>query len=133
VSKDKKKKKKDKKEKNDGATLTVAQKLDALTQNPVVAEVVSAALVAMASALKDSRKARQLASEAGDEIAKLTKEGAERGNVLWDMALQVGRRSLETLAAEQPKRAKAKPASKKSPPKKRQSARGARGSREARV
>jgi hypothetical protein len=120
VSKDKKKKKKDKKK--SGAAPTVGQKLDALTQNPVVAEIVTAALVAMASALKDSKKARQLATEAGDEIAKLTKEGAERGNALWDMALKVGRRSLETLAAtEEPKRAKRKPAAKKAPAKRRAS------------
>jgi hypothetical protein len=118
VSKDKKKKKKDKKDKKAVAGSNMTAKLDALTQNPVVAEIVSAALVAMASALKDSKRARRLATEAGDEITKLTKKGAERGDALWDMALQVGRRSLETLAAaEPPKRAKSKASAKKSPAK----------------
>jgi hypothetical protein len=124
VSKDKKKKngkksddKKRKKDKQSAAGPSVTAKLDALTRNPLVAEVVSVALIAMASALKDSKKARQLASEAGDEISKLAKEGAERGNALWDMALQIGRRSLEELSSEAPKRAKAATRPKKSPAK----------------
>src|SRR5690348_5894034 len=111
VSKDKKKKngkksddKKRTKNKQAAAGPSVTERLDALTRNPVIAEVVSTALVAMASALKDSKKARQLATEAGDEISKLAKEGAERGNALWDMALQIGRRSLEALGEETPKR-----------------------------
>jgi hypothetical protein len=114
VPKDKNKKKKDKKNKQAAASPSVVERLDTLTQNPVVAEVVSAALVAMASALKDSKKARQLASEAGDEISKLAKEGAERGNALWDMALQIGRRSLEELSSEATKRPKAATRPKKS-------------------
>jgi hypothetical protein len=124
VTKDKKKKngkksddKKRKKDKQAAAGPSVTEKLDALTRNPVVAEVVSTALVAMASALKDSKKARQLATEAGDEISKLAKEGAERGNALWDMALQIGRRSLEALGEETPKRSKSKPQARKTPAK----------------
>jgi hypothetical protein len=118
VAKDKKKKKEKK-----GAKAT--DSIKALAKNPLVADVVAAALVATASALKDSRRARALASEAGDDLAKLSRAGARQGEALWDMALQIGRRSLEALNAEEsPKRpkakkAKAKPASKpRSTPKK---------------
>ena len=48
--------------------------------------------------MKDSRKAQRLAAEAGDELEKLSKKGAERGNAMWQLALEVGRRSLEELA-----------------------------------
>ena len=105
MSKDKKKKKKDKK-----GGGSAGASLKALAQNPVVADIVAAALVATASALKDSKKAQRLASEAGDELTKLAKEGAERGNALWDMALQIGRRSLEALAEAPAKSSKKKPA-----------------------
>jgi hypothetical protein len=112
VAKDKKKKK----DKKDSSKAT--DSIKALAKNPLVADVVAAALVATASALKDSRRARALASEAGDELAKLSRAGARQGEALWDMALQIGRRSLEALNSEEaPKRskakkAKAKPASK---------------------
>lgn len=113
--KDKKKKKKDKKAgKSKGGS-----SLKALAQNPLVADVVAAALVATASALKDSNKARRIATEAGDELAKLSKAGAEQGSALWEMALQIGRRSLEALSSEEPPRkAKAKPATAKAAKKK---------------
>lgn len=95
MAKDKKKKKSQRKAK-EGATR--ADKLKALAQNPLVADVVAAALVATAAALKDSKRARALASEVGDELANLSKAGTRSGEALWDMALQVGRRSLEALA-----------------------------------
>jgi hypothetical protein len=105
VAKDKKKKK-DKK-----GSAKATDSIKALAKNPLVADVVAAALVATASALKDSRRARALASEAGDELAKLSRAGARQGEALWDMALQIGRRSLEAVSAEQaPKRSKAKKA-----------------------
>ena len=104
------KKKKDKKSAKKGRTLK------ALAQNALVAEVVAAALVATASALKDSKRARALASEAGDELAKLSKAGAEKGEALWEMALQIGRRSLEALTSgKQPKPSKSKTKSKLTP------------------
>jgi hypothetical protein len=74
------------------------KKVKEWSQNPLVADVVAAALVATASALKDSRKAQRLAVEAGDEIEKLSKKGAERGSALWQMALEIGRRSLEEIS-----------------------------------
>lgn len=87
--------------------------LKTLASNPLVADVVAAALVATASALKDSKRARALASEAGDELAKLSKAGAEQGSALWEMALQIGKRSLKALAAEPPEKEKKKASDKK--------------------
>ena len=119
MSKDKKKKK-DKKARKAGSAK--GSGLRALAQNPLVADVVAAALVATASAFKDSKRARRLATEAADELGKLSKAGAEQGNALWDMALQIGRRSLEALTAEDaPKRAKPKPRPTKGAAKKRPS------------
>ena len=74
--------------------------LKALAENPVVADVVAAALVGMASALKDSDKARRLASKAGDELGKMAKSNARQGGAMWDLALNIGRQTLDTLAAE---------------------------------
>lgn len=97
--KDKKDKKQKKGKKKDGAS-KAAKTLQALSENRLVADVVAAALIGMASALKDSEKARRLASDAGDELEKLSKAGAKQGNAMWDLALDVGRRALETLASE---------------------------------
>ena len=104
MSKDKKKKK----DKKDGAgkPAKVAKSLKALSENPVVADVVAAALVAMAAALKDSDKARRLASDAGDHLNAMSKKGAKQGNAMWDLALDVGRRTLESLASEESSRSK---------------------------
>jgi hypothetical protein len=116
VAKDKKKKI----DKKAGAAKSTSS-LKALAQNPLVADVVAAALVATASALKDSRRARALASDVGDELAKLSRAGTRQGEALWDMALQIGRRSLQaamsgddTIESARPK-AKPKPASKAKP------------------
>jgi hypothetical protein len=133
VAKDKKKKKKDKKTKAAGSApaAKAVQSLKTLSQNPFVADVVAAALVGAAAALKDSKKARQLAAEAGDELEKMSRKGAERGEALWQMALDIGRRSLAALSDEvapkpaskaEPKRAKSRPAAKPNP-EKRQAAR----------
>jgi hypothetical protein len=119
VAKDKKKKK-HKKAKASGAgpAEKAVNRLKTLSQNPFVADVVAAALVGAAAALKDSKHARRLASEAGDEIEKMSRKSIERGEALWDMALDIGRRSLEALSGEDaPKRAKSKPAAKPSPKK----------------
>ena len=108
MSKDKKKKKKGKKSAKGASTLK------ALAANPLIADIVASALVATAAALKDSKRARAMASDAADELAKLSKTGAKSGEALWDMALQIGRRSLETLVADNvPKPKKVKPAAKK--------------------
>jgi hypothetical protein len=111
VSKDKKKKK-EKGQKGNGALLGKAPKkaaksLQALSQNPLVADVVAAALVSMAAALKDSDKARRLANEAGDQLNAISKKSAKQSGAMWDLAMDVGRRTLETLAAEQTGRGRA--------------------------
>jgi hypothetical protein len=74
--------------------------LKAMAQNPMAADIVAAALVATAAALKDSNKARRLAGQAGDQLAELAKEGADRGNAMWQLALDVGRRALEELSGK---------------------------------
>ena len=66
MSKDKKKK-----EKKAGKN---KDKLKALAGNPLVADVVAAALVATAAALKDRKRARALASDAADELTALSGE-----------------------------------------------------------
>ena len=115
VSKDKKKpadkKSKKGKKKVAGSSLAKAPKkaaksLQALTQNPLVADVVAAALISMAAALKDSDKAKKLASDAGDQLNAMSKAGAKQGNAMWDLALDIGRRTLETLAGEEAGRVK---------------------------
>jgi len=83
-----------------------AKSLQALTHNPLVADVVAAALISMAAALKDSDKAKKLASDAGDQLNAMSKAGAKQGNAMWDLALDIGRRTLETLAGEEAGRVK---------------------------
>ena len=117
--KDKKKSKDKKTAKKGGASVLgkapkkAAKGLQSLTQNPLVADVVAAALVSMAAALKDSDKARRIASDAGEQLNSLSKKAAKEGNAMWDLALTVGKRTLETLAKDQP--ASRKPAAKKKP------------------
>jgi hypothetical protein len=113
---DKKKKKKGKKADSAQPTVsaallqekatTVAKKVKTLAENPMVAEVVATALIATAAALKDTNKTRRLAEDAGDELTKLGKAGAEKGSALWQLALDVGRRALDALENEEPRKAK---------------------------
>lgn len=98
MAKDKKKAKK-KGAKSDVAA-KAAKRLKAMTSNPMVADIVAAALVGAAAALKDAKKARQLAAHAGDELETLAKQGAERGSAMWQLALDIGRRSLELLSGD---------------------------------
>ena len=107
MSKDKKKKK-DKKhdKKGNGSVVAKAPKkaaagLHAITQNPLVADVVAAALISMAAALKDSDKAKRIASDAGDQLGDISDKTAKHGGAMWDLALTIGRRTLETLAGEE--------------------------------
>lgn len=111
VAKDKKKKKKDKKDDSKGVMSgKVGKRLREISENRLVAEVVAAALVGAASALKDSKKARQLAANAGDELEALAARGAKQGNALWQLALDVGQKSLEALTGDAPsKSAKPRP------------------------
>ena len=102
MSKDKKKKKDKKHNGADAKSPKKAAKtFQAITQNPLVADVVAAALISMAAALKDSEKAKRIANQAGDQLAELSKKSSKQGNAMWDLALDIGRRTLETLAGEE--------------------------------
>ena len=116
-----KKKKKDKgaKSASSGKPSKIGKRLEQLANNRLVADVVAAALVATASALKDSKKAKALAASAGDELENLAKEGAERGNAMWKLALEVGRRAIDTIAGENEKPPRAPKAPKAPKPPKR--------------
>lgn len=117
MAKDKSKKKAKKRVKSDVAA-KAAKRLKAMTTNPMVADIVASALVGAAAALKDAKKARQLAAHAGDELETLARQGAERGNAMWQLALDIGRRSLESLARdEKPGKAKTAAKAKKAAPK----------------
>lgn len=114
---------KDKKKKDKKAAGRGSSGLKSLASNPMIADIVATALVATAAALKDSKRARALAAGAGDELTKLSKTSVKSGEALWDMALQIGRRSLDELVsggkADKPaKRAKAAKPSKPARPKK---------------
>jgi len=110
VPKDKKKTDKNakkKKHKKGGSSPSIAKaskkagkSLRALAENPILADVVAAALVGMASALKDSDKAKQLASDSGDQLNAMSKKAGRQGNEMWDLALEIGRNVLQTLASE---------------------------------
>jgi hypothetical protein len=78
----------------------VAKRLKALSDNPLVADVVAAALVGAASALKDTKAAQRLAASAGDELEKLSKKSAQRGNAMWQLALEIGRSALDEVVGE---------------------------------
>ena len=108
MSKDKKKKDSKRAKKKNGGSVSpkTAKSLKALGQNPLVADVVAAALVSMAAALKDTDKARRLANDASDQLNALSKKSAKHGNAMWDLALDIGRRTLETIAGEETASAK---------------------------
>ena len=105
MPKDKKKDGKPKKDKKKGngalsakTPRKAAKSLKQLSQNPLVADVVAAALIGMAAALKDSDKARKLANDASDELGAMSKKGAKQSGAMWDLALEIGQRTLQTLA-----------------------------------
>jgi len=99
MAKDKKKKKKARKAEKRGETV---KRLQSLAENPVVANIVASALVATAAAIRDPAKARKLAAQAGDQITDLAKGSADRGNAMWQLALDVGRRTLEEFTGVAP-------------------------------
>jgi hypothetical protein len=104
VAKDKKKdKKKAQKAKRKTTAPSPERSLKLLSQNPLVADLVAAALVGTAAALRDPDKARQIFSKAGDELGQLAKEGAKTGGTIWQLAMEVGRSSLDALSPPLPK------------------------------
>lgn len=80
----------------------VAQKLKAkavdLASNPLVAEVVAATLVAAAAAIKDPKKARAIAESAGDELERAAKGTSQTGAAMWQLAVDVAKRSVSALS-----------------------------------
>jgi hypothetical protein len=97
MAKDKKKKNKGKKAGKGGQTV---KRLQSLAENPMVANIVASALVATAAAIKDPAKARRLAAQTGDQLTDLAKDGVDRGNAMWQLALDVGRRALEEFGVK---------------------------------
>ena len=87
----------------------------AIAGNPAVAEVVAAALVGAAAALRNPKKARALANAGSERLEALGKDAANKGSALWALALEVGRKSLETLDLVPPEKT-AKPAAKRKAP-----------------
>ena len=71
-------------------------------------EVVAATLVAAAAALRNPQKAQALALEAADDLKKAAKTGVD-GGALWQLALDVARKSIDTLGADDGKGKKTKP------------------------
>jgi hypothetical protein len=111
VAKDKDDKKKSKKKKTDGK-VKVAKVLKGakkIAQNPMAAEIVAATLVAAAAALRNPKRAQALAVEAADDLKKVAKTGVD-GGALWQLALDVARRSIDAIGAEadEPKKSAAK-------------------------
>lgn len=68
-----------------------------LAESPLVTEVVAAALVATAAAIKDPAKARKMAASAGADLKHVGKKSSAKSEVFWKLALDVARRTLESL------------------------------------
>jgi len=86
-----------------------------IAANPAVAEVVAASLVAAAAAIRDPRKARDIATAVGAELETASKQAVDRGNAFWQLALDIAKRSIDALGGESRRdsgRKKAKPAKK---------------------
>ena len=77
----------------------VVDKAKKLAKSPAATEIVAATLVAAAAALRDPKKARALAGEAADDLKKAARKGVD-GGALWQLALDVARRSIDTIGAE---------------------------------
>ena len=111
MAKDKKSKKDTKKTKPDKLKKTVkkaSKRAAKIAANPLVAEVVSATLLAAAAAIRNPKKAREIALAAGDEMTTVAKGAVGQGNVFWKLALDVAKKSIDALG-EAPQSAKAAP------------------------
>jgi hypothetical protein len=76
-----------------GAKKTAAQ----FASNPAVAEIVAASLVAAAAAIKNPKKARDMAAAVGDELETASKQAVNSGSASWQLALDIARRSIDAL------------------------------------
>ena len=89
-------------------------KADTARSKPDVAEIVAAALVGAAAALRDPTKARQLAASVGEEIEQAAKGAAGQGAAIWQLAMDVAKRSVDALGAVAKEDSKGKSKKKKS-------------------
>jgi hypothetical protein len=112
MAKDKRKKKEAKKsagkagpDKMKKVVKKATKKAAKIAQNPIVAEVVAATLVAAAAAIRNPKKAREIALAAGDEIGGAAKTATGQGGAFWQLAMDVARRSVDALAEDQGKKA----------------------------
>ena len=70
-----------------------------VAKDPMTTEVVAATLVAAAAALRNPKRAQALALEAGDDLKKAATSGV-KGSALWQLALDVARRSIDEIGKE---------------------------------
>ena len=109
VAKDKNKKRAGKRAKLAKAVQDAGQKAAKIATNPAVAEVVAASLVAAAAAIRDPKKARELATIVGTELETASKQAIDRGNAFWQLALDIAKRSIDAIGGEsRGKKAKSK-------------------------
>lgn len=71
-----------------------------IAANPAVAEIVAASLVAAAAAIKNPKKARDIATIVGAELETASKQAVDRGNAFWQLALDIAKRSMEALGGD---------------------------------
>ena len=71
-----------------------------LAPNPAVADIVAESLVAAAAAIKNPKKARDMASAVGDELETASKQAVDRSNAFWQLAIDIARRSIEALGPD---------------------------------
>jgi len=104
MAKDKKNKggKKAKADKLRKAVKKASKKAAKIAANPLVAEVVAATLLAAAAAIRNPKKARELALSAGDELSSAAKGAVGQGNAFWKLAMDVAKRSVDALGEDQP-------------------------------
>ena len=86
----------------------VATSAKKVAKHPAAAEVVAATLVAAAAALRNPKKAQALALEAADDIKRAAKSGINSGEAMWQLALDVARRSIDALGPDSGKGKKGK-------------------------
>jgi histone H1/5 len=107
-------KKKDKKQDRPKSTAgRLRKKAVKVATNPVVAEVVASTLVAAAAAMRNPKKARAIAEAAVDEVESASKQMADKGSALWKLAMDVARKSIDSIASDdEPAKPQKKPAKK---------------------
>ena len=82
------------------AVRKAGKKAAVLAANPAVAEIVAATLVATAAAIKNPAEARRMAASVGDELQAASANVAGTGSALWQLALDIARRSVEAVTPQ---------------------------------